>query len=281
VVLGHTVNLGDFMVKVLKSFDSAHSAVNWMTQNRIEDASIEMTGTLKSLGVVKVPSGNYHVVLKAGFLADVKKDPENFNRRVQAVNPITALTAQIDPGSAMGEMVGVRGPESVGMEALFRNVLSRGGQNAFESKDAWERWKADNPEDAATAEQTASDAFNTRARRLINVITGAKRIADAATPKNDTAMQSISREDLVTIITKSVMEVLKSELEETTEPQEGTPEHYEWWLQELAKQSSADLRRLRVDRDDPLVTYIEHYPEAVNEYVKGDERRYYDFYSDY
>jgi hypothetical protein len=52
------------MVKVLKSFKSAHEAVNWMSQNRIEDASIEMTGTLKSMGMGPVPSGNYHIVLK-------------------------------------------------------------------------------------------------------------------------------------------------------------------------------------------------------------------------
>jgi len=51
--------------KVLKSFSSAHEAVNWLTQNRIEDTSIETTGTLKSTGMGQVPSGNYHVVLKA------------------------------------------------------------------------------------------------------------------------------------------------------------------------------------------------------------------------
>lgn len=50
--------------KVLKSFVSAHEAVNWLTQNRIEDTSIETTGTLKSMGLGPVPSGNYHVVLK-------------------------------------------------------------------------------------------------------------------------------------------------------------------------------------------------------------------------
>lgn len=52
-----------FMFKVLKSFNDAHSAVYWLSQNRIEGASIEMTGTLKSMGANSVPSGNYHVVL--------------------------------------------------------------------------------------------------------------------------------------------------------------------------------------------------------------------------
>ena len=51
-------------VKVLKSFVSAHDAVNWVSQNRIDDTAIETTGTLKSMGMGPVPSGNYHVVLK-------------------------------------------------------------------------------------------------------------------------------------------------------------------------------------------------------------------------
>jgi hypothetical protein len=53
------------MVKIIKSFDSAHSAVTWMTQNRIKNTFIETTNTLKSIGVGKFFSGNYHVVLKS------------------------------------------------------------------------------------------------------------------------------------------------------------------------------------------------------------------------
>jgi len=53
------------MTKVLKSFNSVHSAVNWITQNRIRNTSIETTNTLKSIGIQKILSGNYHVVLKS------------------------------------------------------------------------------------------------------------------------------------------------------------------------------------------------------------------------
>jgi hypothetical protein len=50
------------MKKILKSFVSAHDAVNWLTKNRVEGASIETTSTLKSVGYGRIPSGNYHVI---------------------------------------------------------------------------------------------------------------------------------------------------------------------------------------------------------------------------
>lgn len=79
--------LGGFM-KVLKSFVDAHSAVQWLSQNRIEGASIELTGTIKSMGFGVVPSGNYHVVLKA-------QSPEERQARAEArlQDPTSAIVA--------------------------------------------------------------------------------------------------------------------------------------------------------------------------------------------
>jgi hypothetical protein len=50
------------MKKVLKSFSTAHEAVNWVSKNRLNGASIETTSTLKSFGYGRIPSGNYHVI---------------------------------------------------------------------------------------------------------------------------------------------------------------------------------------------------------------------------
>lgn len=60
--------------KVLKSFNSAHEAVNWMIQNRVKGTSIETTGTLKSMGMGQTPSGNYHVVLSEGKIANIGEE---------------------------------------------------------------------------------------------------------------------------------------------------------------------------------------------------------------
>jgi hypothetical protein len=53
-------------VRILKSFNSAHGAIRWMTFNRIEDTFIESTSTLKSLGYngSDLFKGEYHIVLK-------------------------------------------------------------------------------------------------------------------------------------------------------------------------------------------------------------------------
>jgi len=51
---------------ILKSFNSAHEAIHWLSVNPIEGASIETTPVLKSIGSreSKLSNGNYHVVLK-------------------------------------------------------------------------------------------------------------------------------------------------------------------------------------------------------------------------
>jgi hypothetical protein len=53
-------------VRILKSFNSAHGAIRWMTFNRIENTFIESTSTLKSLGYngSDLFKGEYHIVLK-------------------------------------------------------------------------------------------------------------------------------------------------------------------------------------------------------------------------
>jgi len=90
------------MIKVLKSFTSAYDAVNWMTQNRMDDTSIEMTGTLKSMGMGPVPSGNYHVVLKSEnnkpLKNPIKKGAEvNFMYGYPVItNPKDHISADVD-----------------------------------------------------------------------------------------------------------------------------------------------------------------------------------------
>ncbi len=147
------------MVKVLKSFASAHEAVNWMTQNRIEDTSIETTGTLKSMGMGRIPSGNYHVVLK---------------------NVLT----QLPPGDAAD--VNAQRP-------------------TLDPKDAPDnRWR---------------DSKGTQARalaenELLDVIVRDAQSAGLAEGDTDVVARimgpRVSKKSLVDIITKSVIEVLKS-----------------------------------------------------------------------
>jgi hypothetical protein len=139
------------MVKVLKSFTSAHDSVNWMTQNRIENTSIEMTGTLKSLGVVKVPSGNYHVVLKG----NPSFQGQEAERAAGVLEIEKRLKAKPGDRNLLDEM----------------NRLTGGGAGEAADPSIGEGRKRD---------------------REMGIV-----------------MDSISHEDLVKIITKSVMDVLK------------------------------------------------------------------------
>jgi hypothetical protein len=152
------------MIKVLKSFDSAHSAVSWMTQNRIAGTSIETTGTLKSTGMGRIPSGNYHVVLKS--------DDQQVRGNTGITNQ-TLLEFQKDP-------VDVTKPEVIAghpYEDLIRRTLSN-------------------------LDYTEGADPLTAAKVLFQQ--GRKRTA------TDTATLSISHKDLVSVITKSVMNVLKN-----------------------------------------------------------------------
>jgi hypothetical protein len=243
------------MVKVLKSFDSAHSAVNWMTQNRIEDASIEMTGTLKSLGVVKVPSGNYHVVLKGRLtpeqLAIVA--PYRGPRDLDAMNtsevhsiyqePLHSpwIQAQYGKGHPAHSLSGAYPrltPEQIarnldGDKRGFQAGLARetpaitaaGGlvDGSYVPRDV----KAPTHEalqashDAALddnkrfelaqvgLEQSGEEERESHARTLAKIM---GPIGMPAGVHRSVGMQSISREDLVTIVTKSVIDVLKTSM---------------------------------------------------------------------
>jgi len=79
---------------ILKSFTSAHEAVQWLSVTPIEGASIETTPVLKSIGSrePKLSNGNYHVVLKADTtekpqtrLADI---PPSVNNEEEAIKSI-------------------------------------------------------------------------------------------------------------------------------------------------------------------------------------------------
>jgi hypothetical protein len=188
------------MVKVLKSFDSAHSAVNWMTQNRIEDTSIETTGTLKSMGIGSIPSGNYHVVIK------------NINR----ISKQALYDALDDRVASM----------RIADDPNASPIINRAGLSAAaeEIKKEKERLLTNRPGSATRAEKVElvgeeADARLAEAKRLMDLThkefypnvqgepSAGKEMIVA--PPADKAILSVSHEDLVTIITKSVLEVLK------------------------------------------------------------------------
>jgi hypothetical protein len=242
------------MIKVLKSFDSAHSAVNWMTQNRIEDTSIETTGTLKSMGVGRIPYGNYHVVLKdatkpkggmavppdviaqaAGFpsaagmsLMELKRlqslVPDGDGQMVPNPSPHSLLPIdtsghpELQTAKFLDESVAGAGGSSAGgvvRDAGAETVLPKEGLAAEDGlriaipgkrmpltpgRDVTAGRINSGGKDLVVPPDTVVDPNRREPPGSPNPIKPPK-------PKNDT--KSISREDLVTIITKSVLEVLK------------------------------------------------------------------------
>jgi hypothetical protein len=301
------------MIKVLKSFDSAHSAVSWMSQNRIEDTSIETTSTLKSMGMGRIPSGNYHVVLKSRpFLSRVGGaiNPANWvsairNRGTEfdpddATDILSRVAQDRAARAASGKghtPLSIKVPtETIGGRDAVRKISPSRIRPEGESNEAGavRTFRTDliNPTHLGTdiqemAGHTGRKINQDTANRLnesvgLNLtsreqdrLAGEMGIARRKKGTGDTLTQSISREDLVNIITKSVINVLKSEHEE---PMEGTPEHYANWLSGL---TSEDIRRHGIDMQNPLATYAEHYPEDLAKYVGGDEGRYYHFYDIY
>jgi len=180
-----------FKVKVLKSFSSAHEAVNWMTQKRIEGASIEVTGTLKSIGHSgAIPSGNYHVVLK-----DVAA-----NQSMQFYDRTTATGFKV-PAKVGDENVGDgTDPDSLRHYAdNHPNEEVRGAAARLLSPDS-----KDDFDGHLDAMGTIQDAH----LQATNEAKG-PNVSTAETPKEDTVMQSISRNDFVKLVTKSVIDVLK------------------------------------------------------------------------
>jgi hypothetical protein len=237
------------MIKVLKSFDSAHSAVNWMTQNRIEDTSIETTGTLKSMGMGGIPSGNYHVVLKSRpFLSRVGGaiNPANWvsairNRGTEFdPNDATDILSRVAQDRAAGAASGkghtplsIKVPtETIGGRDAVRKISPSRIRPEGESIEAGAVRTFDtdliNPTHLGTdiqdmAGRTGRKINQDTANRLnesvgLNLtsreqdrLAGEMGIARRKKGTGDTLTQSISRENLVNIITKSVIDVLKSE----------------------------------------------------------------------
>jgi hypothetical protein len=210
------------MIKVLKSFDSAHSAVNWMTQNRIEDTSIETTGTLKSMGVGRIPYGNYHVVLKdatkpPGYqiskqqlgemlglgrnqIADFTTLPDRNIEEILSIDPETGqpLTR---PHSTIP--IGKGGTTDIPAQTVIPAGTGTGYKLAVPGevmRDKRVRLGKDVPLDGNTSTVRVAPE---------RVITDEPQTNRApGTAPDGSLLRSISHEDLVNIITKSVMEVL-------------------------------------------------------------------------
>jgi hypothetical protein len=207
------------MVKVLKSFKSAHSAVNWMSQNRIEDTSIETTGTLKSLGHSgAVPSGNYHVVLKSE--ETTRPDPIPTNEI-----PPSGSRAEGRVKDAEGELSGASYPYQVaqgqgGTPAVedakgdLISIMSRHGESLglHPEEDNHIKIAHELAPHLASGKPVTRELIGQTAASLRQTRQGTPAPASSAQAPmvQGTLFTSIPREDLVNIITKSVVEVLKS-----------------------------------------------------------------------
>jgi hypothetical protein len=179
------------MIKVLKSFKSAHEAVDWISRNGIEDASIEMTGTLKSIGYSgPIPSGNYHVVLKTTL-------------GKSGVN-ISELIAQV-PQNLSPDFKNISRKEIIARKMGVKTPYERSQDAANAVYDAAEA-EGIEPVDSEIYDAEGA-AYHSRGEK-IDAITNAL-LARERQANEGVVMDSISREDLVNIITKSVIEVLK------------------------------------------------------------------------
>jgi len=190
------------MIKVLKSFNSAHSAVNWMAQNRIRDTSIETTGTLKSIGMGRIPSGNYHVVLRSTYASRGGLSDGEIQRRMDELSSYSTEAEPTFSGANLRRYVIARdmGVDSLGAASLPE--ANRAKKEALASG-------ADPSAASAAFIDRMGQVMDNRKKR-IDLIDAAvqARNQGAAASGGDGAMRSISREDLVNIITKSVIETL-------------------------------------------------------------------------
>jgi len=118
------------MKKVLKSFATAHEAVNWASKNRLNGASIETTSTLKSVGYGRVPAGNYHVV---------KSRADDASAYVQSKAPsmdsdfAPTLLGEIGTlGDSVDELEGLRGADELHDQAVDDNLTQLFEQTAIQ-----------------------------------------------------------------------------------------------------------------------------------------------------
>jgi hypothetical protein len=102
---------------ILKSFNSAHEAIHWLSVNPIEGASIETTPVLKSIGSreSKLSNGNYHVVIKSeptgGPQTSLVDIPSSVNPEKLQYNVVGAPIFRNATRTTIAEQ-GVRGPQT-------------------------------------------------------------------------------------------------------------------------------------------------------------------------
>jgi hypothetical protein len=173
-------------MKVLKSFSTAHEAVRWLINNPIEGTSIEMTHSLKSIGHAgRIPSGNYHVVLKSDTGEPTTGKLGFYPRPVNGFN----VPAHYETEHG-------------------RLNLSGGNLNA-----SGLRHYADNhPDEAVRAHAAAALDGNTDSRDEME-LQHLMDVGEAKTPKppkDKTAELSINREAIKSIVNEVVNRVLKA-----------------------------------------------------------------------
>jgi len=188
-------------VKVLKSFVSAHEAVNWLTQNRIEDTSIETTGSLKSMGMGPVPSGNYHVVLK-GRASQARDEIASGERTAFRAEADLGVEHPYDVSAKFNDTrAGGRRAERLRKvdEAVDPNLPKKGEAGSLEHFEEWAASKhADWPYDDLTHYADEHGLTDEEFDKFEYHMEKTK------------AVSSISPEELTKVITKAIMGVLKS-----------------------------------------------------------------------
>jgi len=197
------------MIKILKSFKSAHDAINWVNLNEFENVTIEPTINLKSAGRVGyIPSGNYHVVLKK-FRTRAESGEIDFDAiRAAAADEVS------DIADRNQDLLPRERLEEIHFEPALRRKLAESmGVRSFpihaaQDAEAMEMAsrEAGVPENEAIGRGllAAAPAVKRRGKRIEALARGAEERAN-----QNMVTQSISREDLVDLITKSVIEKLR------------------------------------------------------------------------
>jgi hypothetical protein len=197
------------MIKILKSFQSAYDAINWVRRSEIENFIIESTSSLKSVGHNGyIPPGNYHVVLKK-FRTRAESGEIDFDAiRAAAADEVS------DIANRNKDLLPRKRLEEIHSKpALIRKLAESMGVRSFpkhaaQDAEAMERAsrEAGVPEDEAVGRGllTAAPAVKRRGKRIEALARGAEERAN-----QNMVTQSISREDLVDLITKSVIEKLR------------------------------------------------------------------------
>lgn len=155
-------------MKVLKSFSTAHEAVRWLNNNPIDGTSIEMTHSLKSIGHAgRIPSGNYHVVLKRTELGKIRDNADNIAKMVKGDRETRGETLNLD--------------DLDGMEVGLANI-------------------------ARGLEQKTSNTPGLRGKRELNVLDGTReRVNSAQDAVNDRLYANLSVKSIVEEVVNRVL----------------------------------------------------------------------------